>query len=220
MRFTDKAKVDEKDVRRRMTAVDETAILAGIRAGEPDWGSIYLTYRDTLYREVGRVLRDEERYPGGLDPDDIVLEIVQKLQEKGIPSDVRRLRSYLIAVAHNHAVDLLRHHSFHHKDEFGEVMVAREVGLEDEFASALMDSNVDVEGAVLEDILSEEIIDNLNLLTPGERHVLVERAMRRRPAREVASELGVSPQRVPQLARAAALRIARALKLLEEGRNA
>jgi RNA polymerase sigma factor (sigma-70 family) len=62
-----------------------------------------------------------------------------------------------------------------------------------------VDEQADVERVALARLRLECAQRELSALPPRERHALVERVMKGRPAKEVAGELQVSPQRVSQL---------------------
>ncbi|MHB1413753.1 MAG: sigma-70 family RNA polymerase sigma factor, partial [Chloroflexota bacterium] len=150
------------------------------------------------------------RLHGGVSAYDVVSEVMASLQEDGIPPDVRNLRAYLATATGNKAIDVIRRNTVERQVGGKVVRQPRYESLPDGEAAVMLESERDAEAVVVEIAMREAVLANLSLLTPNERFVLVERVFRRRPAREVAEELGVSPQRISQLARAASKRILQA----------
>ncbi|MHB1004095.1 MAG: RNA polymerase sigma factor [Chloroflexota bacterium] len=200
--------------------VDDEALLAGVRSGRPDWQAIYLAYRRLMLGVAAKVLgRDQpcpaegglSRLHGGVSASDVVSEVVASLQEDGIPPAVRNLRAYLATATANKAIDVIRRNTVERQVEGKVVHQPRYESLPDGEAGVMPERELDTEAVVAEIAMREAVLANLSLLTPNERFVLGERVFKRRPAREVAEELGVSPQRISQLARAASKRILQAI---------
>jgi len=222
-----------------MMSIEDDVLLSGIRAGQPDWGAIYQTYRVPMFLTATKILGPDEGFQAqdapdppepstsytvkGMSAQDVVSSVFHRLQEHGIPRDVANLRSYLLKAIANEARDALRRGRLRRRDQLGTYREDCEESLEGKgqgsLAESLVDGNISVESLVQNAMLLEGVTANLHLLTDGERFVLVERVFKGRPAQDVALDLGVTPQRISQLARAAARRICLKLGMLEEGKD-
>ena len=213
VRFRHSTPLDAKVVRRGMTEAAPDPLLVGVRAGTPDLGAIYAAHRGAMYRAAARILGPYEQALRGVSAEDVVSQVVGDWQAKGLPRTVSNLRAYVITSTRNRAIDTLRH-ATRELDADDTVRIRLERRLSGGWATEMVDADTDVEAAALEHIDQERIRAHIHLLTDNERYVIQERVFKRRPANEVADELGVSPQRVSQLARAGAERLARALKIV------
>ena len=172
-------------LRRVETVESDDVLLAGVRAGTPDWGGIYLAHRKAMYHAAVWVL--EGRALAGVSAGDVVQKVVIELQRLGLSADTRDLGALLVRRTIQRAYDELRRAQRHPT-----------IPLEED-AHDLADEQADVERIVLARLRLECAQRELPGLPPRERHALVERVMKARPATEVAGELQVSPQRVAQL---------------------
>jgi RNA polymerase sigma factor (sigma-70 family) len=167
------------------TLESDDVLLAGVRAGTPDWGRIYLAYREAMFHAAGWVLEGQAH--AGVSAGDVVQKVVIELQRLGLPADTRDLGALLIRRTIQRACDELRRAQRHPT-----------IPLEEQVHD-LADEQADVERIVLARLRLACAQRELPGLPPRERHALVERVMKGRPANEVAGELQVTPQRVSQL---------------------
>jgi RNA polymerase sigma factor (sigma-70 family) len=188
-------------------------LLVGVRAGTPDLGAIYAAHRGAMFRAAAQILGPYEKALRGVSAEDVVSQVVSDWQAKGLRRTVTNLRGYVITSTRNRAIDTLRR-ATRELDADDTLRIRLERRLSDDFAAEMVDAGTDVEATALEHIDQEQIRAHLHLLTENERYVIQERVFKRRPPTEVADELGVSSQRVPQLARAGAERLARALGIV------
>jgi RNA polymerase sigma factor (sigma-70 family) len=158
------------------TVESDDVLLEGVRAGTPDWGRIYLAHREAMYHAAAWAL--EGRAHAGVSAGDVVHKVVIELQRLGLPADTRDLRAVLVRRTLQRAYDEVRRARRHPT-----------ISLED----------ADVERIVLARLHLECAQRELPGLPPRERHAVVERVMKGRPANEVAGDLQVTPQRVSQL---------------------
>lgn len=135
------------------------------------------------------------------------------------PSD--DLRGAVLRAVRNEAVDVLRRAKQVTTDECDKLRTPREEPLSDTFAGSLVDdsADADVESFVLELLFQERAREHLDVLTENQRRAIVGRVFETRSAREVAADLNVSPQRVPQLVRAGAVRLLRAMGELKDNHD-
>jgi RNA polymerase sigma factor (sigma-70 family) len=167
------------------TVEADDVLLDGVRAGTPDWGRIYLAHRKAMYHAAAWVLEGQTH--AGVSASDVVQKVVIELQRLGLPTDARDLGALLVRRTIQRAYDELRRARRHPTIPLGED------------AQDLADERADVERIALARLRLECARRELPGLPPRERHALVERVMKARPANEVAGELQVTPQRVSQL---------------------
>lgn len=156
-------------------------------SSEPDWPALYMRHRDSMHRVAARVLRDK-----GLaaQASDAVQDAMVSLM-RSPPDDVGAWEAVMVAAAKRRALDLLRSAAVRH--------AGPELSDEHDHAD---------EGDIAEDIA--ESIDRQRsaalvwdkLATLGDRHrkVAWDYIALEQPRSEVASELGVTPGRVSQIA--------------------
>jgi RNA polymerase sigma factor (sigma-70 family) len=166
------------------TVESDDVLLAGVRAGTPDWGRIYLAHREAMYHAAAWAL--EGRAHAGVSASDVVQKVIMEVQRLGLPTDARDLEALLVRRTLQRAYDEIRRARRHPT-----------IPLEDTLDR--VDEQADVERIVLARLRLECAQRELPALPPRERHALVERVMKGRPANEVAGELQVTPQRVSQL---------------------
>lgn len=165
--------------------VDEAPLLAGVAASQLDWAAIYTTYRADMMRTAISVLGP--RSIRGEDAEDVVTKVMTELMRKGLPTDVRNLRGFLVSVTRRRSIDVSRGRRF---DEV----------LEDHQIEASEEDDL-VGDAAVTAALVDQGRAALARLEPKERHAVEQRFLLQRPAKDVAAEIDVSPQYLPKLIR-------------------
>jgi RNA polymerase sigma factor (sigma-70 family) len=165
--------------------VDEDQMLAGVRAGQPDWAAIYAAYRADMMRVAIGVLGASGSVRGD-DADDVVAKTMVELMRKGLPTDLRSVRAFLLRAIRRRAVDVTR----------GE-------HLDQELEPDLAATALEVEEAAVDAVILEQLLAAMPALDASERHAIEQRLMHNRLAKEVAEEIGVAPQYLPRLIRKA-----------------
>lgn len=149
----------------------------------PDWGPLYVQYADRLWR----VARTTLRRHGGAAIHDRAAEVVSQafveLMERPPVEHPANWEAFLIRVVTCRAIDLLRKEHLDRREAFPE-------------ADAQAGSVVDGTQLVIERLAVDQLLDQLDQRS---RYVLEQVIMLKRPAQEVAAELGLSPGRVSQL---------------------
>jgi RNA polymerase sigma factor (sigma-70 family) len=161
-----------------------------VLAGNPDVEAIYLAHRDAMRATAAAKLHGADAL--GLDADDIVGDVVVRLLDGTItlaPTVGHRLRAHLRRITANKAIDLIRERE------------AASKATRRRHPADPTDVEADVETMVLAEMTEER----MHLLNERERHVIVENVKKGRLAKDVALDLGCTPQNVSQL-RASALR--------------
>lgn len=157
---------------------------------QPDWAALYLKHRDVMHRVAAKVLREA----GIADQaGDAVQEAMVSLMASP-PDDVREWEAVMVATAKRRALDRLGSAAVRHAGpELGEEHDQADLGdVADEVAEA-----ADRQRA------AAEVWDRLAVLDDRHRKVAWEYVALERPRAEVAAELGVTPARVSQMAKAA-----------------
>ncbi|MCC6174055.1 MAG: sigma-70 family RNA polymerase sigma factor [Chloroflexi bacterium] len=186
-----------------------------------DLASIYVHHRDAMFRAATSILGSQERSVRGVSAQDVVQQVMRRLQANGLPADVQDLRRYLLTAVRNQARDAIRRATRETTDEHGPVRTRHEEPLSDIVTDRLVDPshNADVEAVVLEHLDEERIRGHLHLLTDNQRRAIVGRVFESHSPSEVAADLNVSPQRISQLVRAGATRLLRAMGELEDNHD-
>lgn len=166
-----------------MSGVEERAV-DSVRAGRPDIEALYRAYGPAMRSSAAMRLGDGDAL--GLDAEDIVGQVIEGLVDGSVvlkPGTSSSLRAQLRRVAANKTVDLIR------EREDSSAAAERRHGLD------TTDVQADVETMVLAEMAEERMF----LLTEQEHYVMIERVKKDRPAKDVAKELGCTPQYVAQL---------------------
>jgi len=218
LRIADSKTLDEEALRNVRMELDDDVLLESIRAGCPNWGAIYAKYREMMIRAASRVIgmgdKVERSYAGESAPD-AAQRAFQKVMRSGIPADVTNLRAYLARAAVNESHDIRRQTIRRHHDAIDEHEEPRHERLGSRHEESIV-AQEDVEAVIEQQILEEGIRANLPILTDHQRAALIGRVFEQRPAKDVAAEIGVEPQRISQLVRSAARRLAHELGMLED----
>lgn len=168
-----------------MSDLEQRAV-ESVRAGTPDWAAIYEAYGEPMMRTAVKVLGVGESATQGQSAVDVVGKVFEDLLGGEIvldSADADSLRPFLRAVVRNRAVTLVRRSAAESRAGFKGLAV----------------NTTDVAEDVATQVLAEMAEERMYLLNEKEHRALVERVQHGRPAKEVAGELGVTPQRVSQL---------------------
>lgn len=161
--------------------------MAGVH---PDWGALYLRYRDAMHRVAASVLR---RAGMADQASDVVQEAKTSLM-RSRPTDVRSWEAIMVTATKRKAYDLLR------------LAAVRRAGAELDAEHDYADP-ADIAADVAENVDRQRaravVWDGLSVLDTRHRKVAWEFIALERPRAEVAAELDVSPGRVSQMARRA-----------------
>jgi RNA polymerase sigma factor (sigma-70 family) len=169
---------------------DEPALMADLQAGRPVWGEVYACCRTRMWKAARRALGGHS--VRGQDADDALSEAIAEAMRPGKRLPTKSLCGWLATIAALRAIDIVR-------------PSRREVPIDEEDAQR---DRVDFEGQAVDAVLVEQALDVLEGL-PVERHVIEQRIMLERPAKDVAPEAGCSPQNLPNV-------IARALMAIRD----
>jgi RNA polymerase sigma factor (sigma-70 family) len=186
-----------------------------------DLASIYREHREAMFRAAASILGSAERSVHGVSAQDVVQQVMRRLQANGLAAGVKDLRRYLITAVKNEARDAIRRATREATDEHGPIRTRHEEPLSDIVTDRLVDSShdADVEAVALEHLDEERIRGLLHLLTDNQRRAIVGRVFESRSPSEVAADLNVSPQRISQLVRAGAIQLLRAMGELEDNHD-
>ncbi len=168
----------------------EQRAIESVRDGAPNPEAIYRAYRGPMMATAARLLGGEHTQTLGLSAEDIVDAVVTDLCAGKVrlkPEIADRLGRYLRGVVANYAKTLMRQRRI---DE-------RAMGKQ--HPMDLTDIEADVETIVL----AEQVEERMHLLTERERYVIIENVMKERQVKDVADELGCSPQNISQIRRPA-----------------
>ena len=176
-----------------MVTVSADPILAAIQAGDRTaWGRAFAEHRERMYAAAFRVLRDQH---DSLDAVQNAFSSVMTSAPDKLAT-VDSLGPYLAGVARNKAIDLIRkNHRIQATDP-------------DEM-SDLTSGGLDVEELAGDRLALETAADVLSVMPEDARYAYKQRVLMGRKAKEVAAELGCTPQYIPQL-------IKKALTILDE----
>jgi RNA polymerase sigma factor (sigma-70 family) len=172
-----------------MTEWDKRAI-DSVRAGTPDVEAIYLAYREPMLRTAAGALRGVDSSTLGQSAEDIVGDVVVDLYNGSIilkPSDADHLRPLLRRIIKNKAVDLTRRRGAESRARAKQHPV----------------DHTEIETDVETIMLAEQAEKSMHLLTQNEHYVVVENVKKDRRAKDVAAELGCTPQNISQLRKSA-----------------
>lgn len=138
------------------------------------WAAFYADLGETLLRVAGRIVGNEAFL--GVSADDIVSETMRKLLAAGIPVGANA-RAYAITAVKNTALDLAKQ-----KEQYtdADIDMDTRIGIED------------IEEAVDEALLAEDICEALAELPEREAHAIREKVMNDRHWNDVAPELEVT----------------------------
>lgn len=160
----------------------------------PDWAAIFDQNYSVMYAAAASVLRGQSAL--GVDADDIVSIALNEAITKGIPPNIDQLHSYLARIARLRAIDALRRRKHQASDPPDPAT---------ELAPRIATDGPDELAVKAE--LASDIAGHLDELPERERFALEQKVMRDRSRAEVATHLGVTPQRVSQLVNAALARL-------------
>jgi RNA polymerase sigma factor (sigma-70 family) len=152
-------------------------------AGE-QWAAAWMEWGSAMLTAAARVLQGQELL--GVDAETVVSQVFLEMMQKGPPPTDRPPGPHLIAAARNRATDAVRRHTRHH-DAYAP---------DPDTVSA---GGGDQADRVAEADLAARAVVAVGHLPPKQRHVMKERVMKQRPAKDVAAEINVTPQRIPQL---------------------
>jgi RNA polymerase sigma factor (sigma-70 family) len=160
-------------------------LVAAIRAGHSDgWRNAYAAHAADMHGAAFKVVRNKS------DRDDAVQEAISSVMKSGLPHDVRDLRALLCQVSRNKAWDIIRRNR--------RLVLVGEGG--DVAAEAAMTwSDQNPEGLALDRIDVDRALACRSSMNDKQWYALEQRLMLNRPAKDVAVELDVQPQRVSQL---------------------
>ena len=152
---------------------------------DPDWAALYEKHRDSMFRVAAKVLRDQ-----GIahQAEDAVSAAILSLMDKP-PTVVDNWEALLVTVAKRKALDIIKSAGVARTREL--VEDSYWAGGDDADGAAVMEWIDKVRRA--KQVVSE--------MDERERYVLANFMIADRPRAEVASELGVSPSRISQMAR-------------------
>lgn len=146
-----------------------------------DW-AFYAQYGEVMKRAAVDVLGKDSVL--GVSADDVVHQVVIELMTKGFGSDeIRNMAAFLYRRTQSRARDAKKRGR--HQPDLPEDVQPK--------------SDADVQLSVDQASESESIFDAVGHLGDRDRIVIIERVMKKREAKEVAEDLGVSPQRIAQL---------------------
>ena len=155
---------------------------------EPDVRALYLTHKDAMYRVARRVLRE-----AGLEAEaeDVVSAVITSVLHSR-PTGVENWEAFFVRATRNKAIDKLRSAAVQH--------VGPELGPEHDLPD---DNDLSEEVADLVDAQRRmhRIRGSVARLDPRLQTVAWEYIGKERPRQEIASELGVSPGRISQMAK-------------------
>ena len=153
------------------------------------WADIYVEHGQAMRKVARLMLRDQ--LIDGKTADEIVGDVLADIMLKGIPA-VKNIRSYLCEAVRNRVRDAYRRHA---RVDWNEPDLNENPSGEDVQA--------DVEVNVLAGAATEALAE----IPERERYAIEQRIMLARPAKDVAEDLGVEPQRISQLYNAGLRRI-------------
>lgn len=160
----------------------------------PDFAALYKKHRAAMYRKAAQVLRE-----GGIadQADDVVQDTFTSLMASPPSGEVRNWEAWLIKCVRNKATDRLRSADFKHAGPSFDIELHDDAERGEDLADDVVEAiDCEEEGA--------RAWDALAVLNTQQRRVFDEYLVLRRPRAEVAMELGVTPGRVSQIAKAAA----------------
>lgn len=162
--------------------------MKSVSTSTADWAGIYAEHGKAMRTTARAAMGAEHKEVLGKIADDVVGDVIEELMTKGTDlTQVGNIRGYLTASVRNRIRDLQRRSKFEAPDDLDAETI---VGYED------------IEAAVDREELAGLAAAGLDPLPERERYALEERIMKCRPANEVAADLNVAPQRVPQLCNA------------------
>ncbi|MCM3895781.1 sigma-70 family RNA polymerase sigma factor [Gordonia sputi] len=166
-----------------------------------DLGAVYQRYRDLMHRVASAKLRDSGRTS---EAGDVVQDVIVGMMSSP-PTGVKNWESYLVRAVQNKVTDRLR-----------SAAVKHDGGPIDEVSERETPSEADVANEVVEaiDLVHRAGVawDCLSVLSDRERGAVWEHVAKERSRKDVANELGVTPQRVTQLKNNALEKLADALR--------
>jgi RNA polymerase sigma-70 factor, ECF subfamily len=173
------------------------------RSLEPEEAEeVYTEHKDRIWRVAQRMLKGQSINGVGVSAEDIVMTVMLEVLAKGVPDSLGvrdpGMGAYLSRLTIRRSIDALRKGN-------------REVPFDPMLAQRADPTATDPLTAAENDSLLQRCDELLARLTPNERHVLVERVRKGRPAKDVAQELGVTPPRVSQLVAAALTKLRKGL---------
>lgn len=169
---------------------DEPALLAELHAGRPAWGDAFRCCRERMWKAAVRVL-GPDRAVRGRSAGDAVGSAIEEAMRPQTALPTKSLCGWLATIAIQRARDIAKASHL-------------ETPTEDVQPNAEVES---VDDAAIRALLAQRATELLEDLPASEQHAIRERLMAQRPAKEVAAELGCTPQNLPNV-------IARGLMLL------
>lgn len=166
-------------------------LVAAIRAGQPEaWRNAYIAHSGDMRAAAAKVLRSES------DRDDAVQEAISSVMKSGLPEDISNLRAYLCQATRFKAYDIVRKQS-------RLVLLDEDDGSQATAVAAATGSEVDPADVALDRLDVDRALACRTDMNDKQWTALEQRLMLDRPARDVAAELDVEPQRVSQLVKEA-----------------
>lgn len=165
---------------------DRERAVESVREGRPDCRAIYVAYHGQMMHAAVQVLGSESNSTLGVSAADVVNNVVTCILtgDVKLPAKVAdRLGAYLVGVVKKRALTCIRRRD-------GEARAFAKRHPRDE-----SDVHADVETLVL----AEQVKARMHRLNERERYVIVQNVMKGRPVKEVAEELGCTPQYISQI---------------------
>lgn len=162
-------------------------ILAAIQAGDPTaWGRAYTEYRARMYAAAFSVLRDHQ------DTLDAVQEAISSVMTSSPATlaQIHNLGAYLARSAYYKAIDLIRENEDTQATDPDDIV-------------DLTAEEVDIEEVAGDRLALEHAADVFDEMPDNVRYAYEQRVLLARRAKDVAAELGCTPQYVAQLVSAA-----------------
>ena len=151
-----------------------------------DWAVIWSEYGDLMLRVAHQVLRG--RNPDGKSAEDVVGDVVAELMRTGALDGKKNVPGVLVTAVRWRCLDALRR--------------GKKQGPVDEIELVQV-SGSDTEAQAFEQITNDTLADIIHRLSRAQQQVIRERIMKARPAKDVAADMGITPQRVSQIVKEA-----------------
>ena len=152
-----------------------------------NWSDVYAEHGQAMRAAAIAAMKGPNTEILGQSADDIVSGVVREMMVRGGLPDIANVRGYLTTAVRNRVRDLIRRSRHEAPEAIG---FDEKVGVDD------------IETPSDRAELARQALAGLDQVPERERYAIVERVMKHRPAKQVADELGVTPQRVSQLVNA------------------
>lgn len=156
-----------------------------VQTPRPDWAAIYAEHGQAMRLAARAQMGGSDKTILGKTADDVVGDLIRDLMARGTDFDgVHDIRSYLCVAIRNKVTDLRRK---------PDRETPADLDPDD------LDDKTDIEEEVCRQELARLAVASLSELGERQRLVLEERVMKCRRAKDVADDLGVTPQRIAQI---------------------